>query len=154
MPASNDEIRELIGNSCVALNVEDYAEFLALCGPDFRYRLLAYSPEIGAEMTWMNYDRGGLETLFADMPHHLHVPLGSLFRHVSTYAIGPGDASGEASAKSSVLIVFTDESGVSKLFAAGCYHDVVNVSGRRPLLVSRTMRLETRDIGVGTPIPL
>lgn len=154
MPAGNDDVRALIGNSCAALDAEDYAGFLAHCSADFRYRLVAFSPEIRAEMTWMNYDRSGLETLFGDLPHHLHVPLGSLFRQVSTYSIAPAEPPGQAAAKSTVLIVLTDADGVSKLFAAARYLDIVSLTGTRPLLVSRTARLETRDIGVGTPIPL
>jgi methanesulfonate monooxygenase subunit beta len=154
MPASSDAVRKLIGSAALALNAEDYARFLALCAPEFHYQLIAYSPEIRTEMIWMNYDRKGLETLFADLPHHLHVPLGTLFRHVSVYSIDPGEQAGQAKATSSVLVVHTDPDGVSKLFAAAQYLDVVDVSAAPPLLISRTTRLETRDIGPGTPIPL
>lgn len=152
--ASSDAIRELVGNSCVALDAEDYAAFLALCSADFHYELFSYSPEIRSEMTWMNYDRKGLEVLFGDLPHHLHVPLGSLFRHVSTYSIMATERPGHVKAKSSVLIIFTDVGGVSKLFAAARYLDMISVAGSQALLVSRQTRLETRDIGVGSPIPL
>ena len=154
MSANSDAVRELVGNSCVALNAEDYAAFLALCSADFRYELFSYSPEIRSEMTWMNYDRKGLEVLFGDLPHHLHVPLGSLYRHVSTYSITPAEQPGHMKAKSSVLIIFTDVDGVSKLFAAAQYVDLVSVAEPHALLTSRQTRLETRDIGVGSPIPL
>jgi methanesulfonate monooxygenase subunit beta len=154
MPPSNDAIRELIANVCMSLDAEDYARFLSFCGPEFRYQMLAYSPEIRTEMIWMNYDRKGLETLFADLPHHLHVPLGALFRHVSVYTIESGERPGIATVHSSVLVVLTDPDGVSKLFAAAQYLDVVDVTGERPLLVGRTTRLATRDVGSGTPIPL
>jgi methanesulfonate monooxygenase subunit beta len=154
VPANSDAIRKLIGSACMALNAEDYARFLSLCAAEFRYQLLAYSPEIRTDMVWMNYDRKGLQTLFADLPHHLHVPIGTLFRHVSVYAIDPGEQSGQAAVTSSVLAVHTDPDGVSKLFAAAQYQDVVDVSAEQPLLVKRTVRLETRDIGSGTPIPL
>jgi methanesulfonate monooxygenase subunit beta len=151
---NSEAVRELIGNSCGALNAEDYAAFLALCAADFHYQLIAYSPEIRGEMTWMNYDRKGLEVLFKDLPTHLHVPLGSLFRHVSTYSVTPAEEAGQVTAKSSVLIIFTDADGVSKLFAAARYFDVVTLKNGQPLLVNRQTQLETRDIGVGTPIPL
>jgi methanesulfonate monooxygenase small subunit len=154
MPANSDAIRKLIGSACMALDAEDYARFLALCAPKFHYQLLAYSPEIRTEMIWMNYDRKGLETLFADLPHHLHVPLGTLFRHVSVYSIDPGERNGQAAATSSLLVIHTDPDGVSKLFAAARYADVVDISAEQPLLIKRTVRLETRDIGSGTPIPL
>lgn len=154
MPANSDAIRKLIGSACLALNAEDYAQFLALCAPEFHYQLITYSPEIRSEMMWMNHDRKGLETLFADLPHHLHVPLGTLFRHVSVYSIDPGEKGGQAAVTSSVLVVHTDSDGVSKLFAAAQYMDVVDVSADEPRLIKRTVRLETRDIGSGSPIPL
>jgi methanesulfonate monooxygenase small subunit len=154
MPANNDAVRELIAKSCLSLNAEDYARFLSLCTLDFRYQLVIYSPEIRTDMVWMNYDRSGLATLFGDLPHHLHVPLGSLYRHVSVYSIEPTDHADKAAVQSSVLVVHTDPDGVSKLFAAAQYRDVVSLAGERPLLASRTTKLETRDIGVGTPIPL
>ncbi len=154
MSSRNEAVRELIAKSCVWLNGEQYERFLSLCSPDFRYRLVAYSPEIRSEMIWMNYDWKGLSALFADLPTHLHVPLGSLYRHVSVYSIAADEGDAAANVESSVLIVHTNPDGVSKLFAAAQYFDVVSLTNDRPLLVSRTTRLETRDIGVGTPIPL
>ena len=82
MAKDKEAVRELIAKSCVSLNAEDYALFLSLCTPEFRYQLIVYSPEICKEMVWMNYDRRGIEALFSELPHHLHVPLGSLYRHV------------------------------------------------------------------------
>jgi methanesulfonate monooxygenase subunit beta len=154
MVKDKEAVRELIAKSCVALNAEDYTLFLSLCSPEFRYQLLVYSPEIRKEMVWMNYDRRGIEALFTELPHHLHVPLGSLYRHVSVYSISPTDHTENAAVESSVIIVHTGLEGMSKLFAAAQYRDVVNLAGEQPLLASRTTRLETRDIGVGTPIPL
>src|SRR5438270_711605 len=107
-------VRELISKSCVLLNAEDYTRFLSLCTPEFRYQLLVYSPEIRKEMVWMNYDRRGIEALFSELPHHLHVPLGSLYRHVSVYSIRPTDRKESAAVESSVIIVHTGLEGVSK----------------------------------------
>jgi methanesulfonate monooxygenase small subunit len=154
MVRDKEAVRELIAKSCVLLNAEDYNRFLSLCTLEFRYQLLVYSPEIRKEMVWMNYDRKGIEALFSELPHHLHVPLGSLYRHVSVYSIRPADHSENAEVESSVIIILTAPDGVSKLFAAAQYRDVVSLAGGQPLLASRTTRLETRDIGVGTPIPL
>jgi methanesulfonate monooxygenase subunit beta len=154
MSGTNEAVRELVAKSCVSLNAEDYDRFLACCSPDFRYQLVTYSPEIRTNMVWMNYDRKGLAALFADLPTHLHVPLGTFYRHVSVYSIEPTEEDNSAKVQSSVIIVHTDPDGVSKLFAAAQYFDVVSLLDSKPLLVSRTTRLETRDIGVGTPIPL
>lgn len=149
-----EPVKRLIADSCIALNAEDFNSFLSLCGSEFEYQLVVYSPEIRKEMIWMSYDRRGIETLFKEVPTHLHVPMGTLFRHVSVYSVEGLEDSSCLEARSSVLIIHTDLDGVSKLFAAGQYFDTVDVKLGKPLLSRRTMRLETRDIGSGSPIPL
>jgi hypothetical protein len=101
----------------------------------------------------MNHDRSGLSTLFHVLPQHVRL-LGSLFRHASVYSIERIGSSNDASVVSSILIVQTDPDGVSKLFAAGRYLDTVRLSGDRPLLLARTVQLETRDVGIGSQAPL
>ena len=154
MSELKEAVRELIAQSCLSLDAEKYDDFLALCSDDFHYKLIAYSPEIGSEMTWSSSGRAELQTLFADLPTHLHVPSGTLFRHVSVSSIRFAPTLNTAQVQSSVLIILTDLDGVSKFFAAARYLDDVKVQHDRPVLARRTTRLETRDIGVGTAIPL
>jgi methanesulfonate monooxygenase small subunit len=146
-------VRQLVGQSCAFLDTEDFASFLSLCAPEFQYQVTVYSPEIKKRMVWMNHDRSGLSTLFHVLPQHVRL-LGSLFRHASVYSIERIGSSNDASVVSSILIVQTDPDGVSKLFAAGRYLDTVRLSGDRPLLLARTVQLETRDVGIGSQAPL
>ena len=57
-------------------------------------------------------------------------------------------------AVSSVLVINTDLEGRSTLFAAGRYLDQVDMTGEAPLLAARTVHLETRDLGIGSHVPI
>ncbi len=46
VPASNDEVRELIYRSCRYLDLQDFDAYIALCASDFRYKITLYSPEL------------------------------------------------------------------------------------------------------------
>lgn len=146
-------VRQLVGQSCAFLDSEDFPSFLALCAPEFQYQIRVYSHEIKKQMIWMNHDREGLAKLFQVLPQHVRL-LGSLFRHASVYSIERIGSSNQARVVSSILIVQTDPDGVSKLFAAGRYHDTVHLGEDRPLLLGRIVQLETRDVGIGSQTPL
>lgn len=149
----NQAIRELVYRSCMALDAEDFGGFLGLCAPTFRYRIAVYSPDLRKEMTWLEHDHAGMKALLEAVPHHLK-RLGSMKRH-TTVCLIDRDADGKsARVTSSFLVISTDPEGRSKLYIAGHYHDVVDLSGDKPLLASRVAQLETRDLGVGTHIPV
>ena len=40
------------------------------------------------------------------------------------------------------------------MFAVGKYLDVIDLSGDAPLIASREVRLETKELGIGTHLPL
>lgn len=147
-----NELRELVHRSCFALDREDFPEFLSYCAPSFEYRISTYSPEIRKPMIWFDQDYGGLESMFDMVSQHLK-RLGTLFRHPS---MGIIDRVSDTEMKivTSVLIVDTDPNGRSKLFAAARYTDTIDLSGTAPRLTARFVNLETRDLGVGSHIPL
>jgi hypothetical protein len=61
----------------------------------------------------------------------------------------------EARAVTSVAIFATAlDGGETTLFALARYHDVVDVAGAEPRLRRRTVRLETRSLGIGKHWPL
>jgi methanesulfonate monooxygenase small subunit len=153
MASIESAVRQLIWQSCAFLDAEDFPAYLNLCAPEFQYQIRVYSPEIRKQMIWMNHDRNGLAGLFQVLPQHVRL-LGTLFRHASVYSIEAAEDSEQAQVVSSLLIVQTDPDGVSKLFAAGRYHDTVRLQGDRPLLAARVVQLETRDIGIGSQAPL
>src|SRR5450756_272074 len=77
-------IEELVYRSCLALDEQDFKGFLELCDESFRYSVTAFSPEIRKDMTWLDHDKAGMDTLFANLPRHNsdHSPL---TRHVTVY---------------------------------------------------------------------
>jgi methanesulfonate monooxygenase small subunit len=150
---SDQAIRELVYRSCVTLDAEDFDAFLALCTPALHYRIAVWSPDIRKEMTWLEHDYEGMKALLAAVPHHLK-RLGTMKRHASVYFIERAADGRLAEVTSSFLVVSTDPEGRSKLYIAGMYHDEVDLSSGRPLLARRRAQLETRDLGVGTHIPV
>ena len=151
MAVGDDDIRQLIGQSCLYLDKEEFGSFLSLCSPDFTYQIRVYSAEIRKDMVWMNHDRATLETLMEVLPEHLRL-LGTLMRHASVYLI---ERNGErASVTSSLIVMHTDPDGQSRLFAGGHYYDEIDISGENLIFLGRTARLETRDIGIGWQAPI
>jgi len=153
MRNTDDKLRELVYRSCLALDALDFAGYLGLCGDQMRYQIINYSPEIRKDVILMNLDRDGLAALFESLPHHITLP-GTLLRHASVYLIERQRNGTVALLTSSLLVVQTDADGLSRIFAAGRYHDTVDITQPVPNLISRTARLETRDIGIGCEVPL
>ena len=86
MRISDDAVRTLVYRSCLALDEEDFAAYLALCAEKMHYRITCYSPEIRRDVILMNHDRAGLAALFDSLPDHIKLP-GDLMRHASVYEI-------------------------------------------------------------------
>lgn len=146
-------ISELIYESCLSLDDRDYKRYMALCAPEYRYSITAYSPEIRKDMTWLDHDFQGLQTLFTQLPRHNsdHSPL---TRHVTVYTIGAGASANEANVVSALQVFKTDlDGGASSLFAVGRYMDTVNLVSGKPLLARRVVKLDTRMLGIGYHIP-
>lgn len=142
-------VEETIYRSALALDEDDFAGFLALCAPDFRYTIQAHSPEIRRDMIWFDHDRAELETLFRNLPRHNsdHAPLS---RHLTVYTVTV-DAGDEARAVSALQVFRTAlDGGATSLFAVGKVRDRVALDGDRAQLRQRTIRLDTRLLGIGT----
>lgn len=149
---SNEAVGRLIYATVLKLDAEDFKGFLRHCCKSFRYTIKTYSPELGKEMTWLDHGRKGMQDLFAMLPQHVRMK-GRFKRHVSIYSIDAQE-DGSVRAHSSILLIHTDPEGSSKLFAAGQYEDVIDLSGDTPLLAERVVRLDTRDLGQGVHIPV
>ena len=147
-----EQIRTLVARSCIAMDREDFASFLELCGADFRYRIRAFSRELNREMLWLDLDRSQLESLFSMIPQHVRLQ-GSLRRLASVYTIEPANAQ-EASVTSSFVVTHTDLAGASRLYAAGEFVDTIDTSGERPQLLARDVILDTRMLGAGSHVPI
>jgi methanesulfonate monooxygenase small subunit len=149
---STEAISRLIYGAALQLDEEDFKGFLKKCGPLFSYRICTYSPELGKEMIWLDHDRESMKSLFSMLPKHVRMK-GMFKRHVSIYRVDYNDDS-QANVLSSVMVVHTDQDGISKLFAVGQYNDVIDVSGEEPQLIERVVRLDTRDLGPGMHVPV
>jgi methanesulfonate monooxygenase subunit beta len=144
-------IEELVYRSCLALDARDYKAFLSLCDAEFRYTVTTHSPEIRRDMVWLDHDRKGMETLFANLPKHNsdHSPI---TRHATVYTV---DAAGDSAEVVSALQVFRTQldGGATELFAVGRFHDTVKLENGAARLARRIVRLETRQLGYGHHIP-
>jgi methanesulfonate monooxygenase subunit beta len=147
-------VRGLIYRSCLRLDEGDFPGWLDLCAPEFRYTITAYSPEIRKEMTWLDHDRDGMEGLFKMLPKHNsdHSPL---TRHASVYVVDLDGEGNVATAVTSVVVYRTAmDGGATDLFAVGKYFDTVSLEDETPLLAGRNVRLDTRELGIGSHFPL
>jgi len=151
-PEQRQAIEELVYRSCLALDAKDFKAFLALCDADFRYTITTYSPEVQREQIWLDHDRGGMETLFTNLPRHNsdHSPI---TRHATVYTVELTQDS-EANVVSALQVFRTRlDGGATELFAVGRFHDTVRVNGADAKLARRVVRLETRQFGFGYHIP-
>jgi methanesulfonate monooxygenase small subunit len=148
-------VEETIYRSSLLLDGNDFEGFLALCAPEFRYTIETYSPEIRRPMIWLDQTRTELEALFRTLPRHNsdHAPLS---RHVTVYTVtqeGQG-AEGEAQAVSALQVFRTAlDGGATALFAVGRIYDVLTLNAEGARLLRRTIKLETRLLGIGSHIP-
>jgi methanesulfonate monooxygenase subunit beta len=146
-------ITELIYSSCLLLDDKNFKGYLDLCAEAFRYSITTFSPEIRRDMTWLDHDREGMNTLFTQLPRHNsdHSPL---TRHATVYTISPGAAPNEAQVVSALQVFKTDlDGGASQLYAVGRYLDTVSLAGGAAKLARRQVRLDTRMLGIGYHIP-
>jgi len=149
---TQNPVHQLIGSAALALDAEAFDDFLALCTTDFHYLVRVTSPELGQDMIWLEQNREALEKLFAALPEHL-TRLGRLTRQVS---VASTTEAADRLHVTSVLSVFhTDNEGRTAVMAVGRYHDEVIVDEDDALrLHRREVHLDTRDLGIGSHVPL
>lgn len=146
-------ISELISRSCMTLDEKKFADYLALCDEAYRYRITAYSPEIRKEMTWLEHDRAGMQSLFGSLPRH-NSDQSPLTRHVTVYTVSEDAAAQQAEVISALQVFRTSlDGGVTELFAVGRLYDKISLAGDAPRLLDRNVRLQTRMLGYGYHIP-
>lgn len=149
---TDDAIRHLVYQSCRRLDQEDFAAYMQLCTKDFQYRIVAYSPDLRRDMVWLDHDHAGMVAMFDMIPKHVRLE-GTMLRHATVYDIR-WTKKGMAEAFSPVQILYTDLAGASRLFAVGEYQDTIVIQGGVPKLKERVVRLQTRDLGPGSHLPM
>jgi len=146
-------VAEAVYRASMALDAKEFGAFFALCDDSFHYLITAHSPEIRKDMTWLEHDRKGLETLIVNLPKHNsdHSPI---TRHVTVYTVEVA-ADGASAKVVSALQVFrtTLDGGVTELFAVGKMYDTVKITEAGPKLAHRRIHLDTRMLGIGYHVP-
>jgi methanesulfonate monooxygenase small subunit len=146
-------IEELVYRSSLLLDECDFEGFLSLCDAAFRYAVHTYSPEIRGEMVWLDHDREGMQTLFRNLPRH-HSDPSPLTRHVTVYTVAFDEPKTQATVVSALQVFRTNlDGGATSLFAVGKFYDTVKIADGKALLGRRVVRLDTRQLGIGSHIP-
>lgn len=155
MAINDDDLRQLIYRSCLTLDAEDFDGYLNLYAPKCGYKITAYSPEIRKEMTWLDLDRDRMVALFNKIPEHTRLP-GTFLRQANVYTIERKKEKERehAFATTLVTVYYTTPEGSTRVFAVGKYYDEIDVTNKGPLLTSRHVKLETRDVGKGSHLPM
>jgi len=153
MTATDSQISTLVYRTCLLLDAEKFDDYLALCSTDFHYQIKADSPELGKEMVWLDLNREELANLLENVPNHIRLP-GKFARQATVYSIARNADDSQAEVTTSLIVIYTDLEGISRIFAAGMYIDTVALTGATPTLTTRTVQLDTRDLGPGSHIPL
>src|SRR5262245_50890057 len=150
---ADKEISELVYRSCFMLDALDFPGYLDLCAPEFRYRIVAYSPELRKDMVWQEATKEELKHHLELMPRHVR-DQASVARFPTLYSISYSDDGKRATAFSGVQLYKTKlDGGETKLFGVYRMHDVVDLSNGPPRLLSREVRMETRQLGIGSQVP-
>ncbi len=152
MTISDDQIAKLIYRSCRVLDAEEFDKYLELFAEEFDYRVSNFSREMRKEQDWLDVNRTELTNLLANVPQHSRV-LGTFMRHATIYDI-ERNGSDNANTVTYVTIYYTTPEGATDVWAVGRYHDVIDISGDAPLIADRELKLETREIGIGTHLPM
>jgi methanesulfonate monooxygenase small subunit len=146
-------VEELVYRSCLLLDERDFEGFLGLCEPDFRYTVQAYAPEIKREMVWLDHDRAAMQALFRNLPRH-NSDASPLTRHATVYTVTFDEPRAVAVVVTALQVFRTAlDGGTTSLFAVGKLHDTVNLVSGKALLARRLLRLDTRQLGIGSHIP-
>jgi methanesulfonate monooxygenase small subunit len=151
--SSRESIEELVYQSCLLMDDADYDGYMGLGEPEFHYTITTFSPEIRKDMVWLEHHRNGLQTLLKQFPRHNsdHSPLA---RHATVYTVRPDGADNQAEVVSALQVFKTAlDGGATELFAVGKYIDTVRLNGDGPKLLKRTVKLDTRMLGIGYHVP-
>ena len=156
-----EKVKNTIYAACIALDDQQWLDWIDLCDADFQYAIKAFSPEISADMTYLAGDRAHMDALVKMLPKHNsdHSPLS---RHCVVYQVKVAEDGKSATARSSVAVYQTMleginshvDAGESKVFMVGSYHDEFSIDGDDVKFTKRDVRLDTRRLDKGTHWPI
>jgi methanesulfonate monooxygenase subunit beta len=145
---------EFLYRSCLMLDARNFKDWVDVCAEGFTYVIRAFSPEIRREMIFLDLDLEGMTTLVKHLPRH-NTDQSTFTRHMTVYLVEFEEGGTRCNATSSVAVYRTElDGGTTHLFALGRYHDKLEMSPDGWRFASREVRLETRNLGIGTHYPL
>jgi methanesulfonate monooxygenase small subunit len=155
-PETRSALDELLQLSALYLDERRFGEWLALTASEFNYRIQAYSPDLRKDMTWLDHDRAGLSALIELLPKH-HTTGADWLRQV-VLGTAASDAQGGIRTVSSLALFETAvdvgdahlDGGSSRLLLVGRYYDHFRLERGDWFLAERTVKLQTRQLGIGT----
>lgn len=147
-----EDAKRLVSLSCLLLDEEKFDDYLALYADGSRYSIRAYSPDLGKDLSLLDLDRPELQTLFTNL--RKHVRLSGRFLRLANSSLAESNGEHAVTLTTTVLVTHTDLEGVSRVFAAGRYLDKIEVKGGKALIMEREVRVDTRQFGTGSHIPL
>jgi len=155
------KIERTIYRATIALDSENWDEWLELCDDTFDYSITSFSPEINKDMIYFSADKKELKGLMDMLPKHNtdHSPLR---RHTSVYTIDISDNEQTAEAISSVAVYqnMLDgqnshlDSGESRLFLVGQYLDKFVIKDGLVKFAYRETKLDNRRLDRGSHWPI
>lgn len=147
-------VEEFIYTSSMRLDAKDFKGWLDLCLPEFTYAIRTFSHEIRKDVVWLEHDYDGMAALVRQLPRH-NTDQSEFTRHATVYTVAENRATDTAVVVTAVAIYRTTlDGGETKLFAIGRYTDTLARMGDGWRFRSRDLRLETRNLGIGTHYPL
>ncbi len=146
-------VADLVYRSCFFLDELNFSGYLDLCAPSFKYKITAYSPELRKDMVWHEVDKEEMKRHLELVPKHVR-DNSSLSRFPTVYTISYSDDGKRATAVSGLQVFKTKlDGGETNLFGICRIHDVIDLETGQPRLLSREVRMETRQLGIGSQIP-
>jgi methanesulfonate monooxygenase subunit beta len=148
------DVRDFLYRACLMLDARNFKDWLDVCAEGFTYTIRAFSPEIRREVTFLDLDLEGITTLVKHLPRH-NTDQSTFTRHMNVYTADFESGGALCRAVSSVAIYRTElDGGTTRLFALARYYDTLRLQPDGWRFVAREVRLETRNLGIGTHYPL
>lgn len=139
-------IEDVIRKGCWYLDKEMYGEWLDLFAETGRYEVVAYSPEIRKEMTWMRQDRAQLANLLhKELPNHIREDATRAHMVMAISIESTGDS---PLALSRFAIFKTNARGETGVYATGFYEDTFVNENSVWKIAKRKVLLDTRMFDV------
>ena len=157
----SNSVRDTIYRATIALDDQQWNDWLALCHEDYQYEITAFSPEINKNMIYMSGDLKEMTSIIELLPKH-NTDQSPLRRHTSVYTVDVSD-DGKSATSISSFVVYQNmldgknshiDSGESRLFLVGKYMDEFDIKNGEVKFLKREVKLDNRRLDKGSHWPI